>query len=152
MALLVLSVDPGEARTGYCWKLRQDDQVWPTLSKGIIQADRLSAWFKTGWSEWLAYPHSRFIVLCEDFIQRPGLNDEWIKQPTPKVFGAVWRAADDRGALFIPTNPSALKAGASYAGIKWSGRSHLRDDLSAEAHAAYFCVNGVPKKVRNWLA
>jgi hypothetical protein len=150
MSLLILSVDPGEIRTGYCWKLRQDAETWPTLNKGIAHADRLSEWFDD-WPNWTKYPHHHFFVLCEDFIQRPGLNSEWIKQPTAKVYGAVWREADRLGATFIPTNPNELRVGATLAGIKWSGNSHLRDDLAAEAHAAYFCVHGRPQRVRSWL-
>jgi len=151
MALLVLSVDPGEKRTGFCWKLMQSEDVWPTLHKGIVQSPNLLNWVTNEWDRWLSMPHNRFICLIEDFIQRPGLNDQWIKVPTPKVFGFVTLRAMQAGALVIPTNPDTLRVGASLAGIKWTGKSHLRDDLSAESHAAYFCTHGIPKRVRDWL-
>lgn len=152
MAILVLSVDPGSSRTGYCWKLRQNSEVWPTINRGIIRPPELLKWLTAEWDRWLVLPHSKFIVLCEDFVQRPGLESKWIKQPTAKIFGAVRLMAHVKGATFIPTRPDTLKTGTKLAGIKWSGQSHLRDDLSAEAHAAYFCVHGYdPKRVRDWL-
>jgi len=152
VTLLVLAVDPGSVRTGFCWKLRTGDNEWPTLNKGIVKAERLHVWLDS-WPEWIKVPHDRFIVACEDFIQRPDQANarEWIKQPTAKVFGAVAREAHIHGALFVPVLPQALRVGAGLAGIKWSGKSHLRDDFSAEAHATYLCVHGIPKKLRGWL-
>jgi len=108
-------------------------------------------WFSSGWDFALSMPHTKFFVICEDYIQRPGLETKWIKQGTAKVFGAVWLRAMQSDATFIPARPDTLVIGCRLAGITWSGKSHLRDDLSAEAHAAYFCEHGKPAKLRGWL-
>jgi hypothetical protein len=152
MSVLILAVDPGAQRTGYCWKLRQDNKVWPTLNSGIVKANDLFDWLDD-WERWTKLPHDRFVVVCEDFIQRQvtGSNRTWTKQPTAKILGAIRLRAHDFGATFVLVQPGNLRVGAALAGIKWSGKSHLRDDLAAESHAAYICVHGLPKARKDWL-
>lgn len=147
MGILVLGIDPGAARTGYAWKLRESTAVWPTLHKGIVQISDLEKWL-LDWDTILEkWPHDKFVVTCEKFIQRrtDTGNGRWIKQGTAEIYGACWYATIARGGRFVPARPDNLATGCRLAGIKWSGNSHLRDDHSAEAHAAYLCANGLPK-------
>jgi hypothetical protein len=152
VSVLILAVDPGANRTGYCWKLRQDAKVWPTLNSGIVKAPNLLDWFGT-WENWTKLPHDKFIVVAEDFIQRTvtDTNRSWTKQPTAKIIGAIRLRTHQLGGDFLLAQPGNLQIGAKLAGIGWSGKSHLRDDLAAEAHAAYLCVHGMPKVRRDWL-
>jgi hypothetical protein len=152
MTVLILAVDPGAKRTGYCWKLRQDARIWPTLNSGIIKPGDLFSWLDD-WNRWTILPHERFVVVVEDYIQRTvtDTHRNWTKQPTAKIIGAIRYKAHQCGASFVIVQPGNLRIGAKLAGMNWSGKSHLRDDLAAEAHAAYICVHGLPKVRRDWL-
>lgn len=158
--LLILSVDPGTARTGYCWNIMSDDRLWSTIDKGIVRITapkygELDEWLDT-WGDKHPERFDRFFVLCEEYIQRnTGANgrpitDKWIKQGTASIFGSVHREAHRFRASFIRTRPANLSIGCRLAGIKHY-QGHLPDDLSAEAHAAYFCVHGIPKPNPGWL-
>ena len=147
LGVLVLGVDPGSARTGYCWKMRESQNISPTIERGIILLEDLEKWLLS-WDSFLEkWPHDRFIVACEKFIQRDAAvgTGRWLKQGTAEIYGATWLNAIRLGARFVPSWPSNLTTGCRLAGIKWNGRSHLRDDYSAEAHAAHLCFNGIPK-------
>ena|SRR5688572_13351372 len=151
MTILILGVDPGEMRTGYAWHIRFDQQSQTCYKKGILQTEKqLFPWLDS-WSEQIAvFPHDKFVVVCEDFIQRPGLEQKWIKQPTAKVFGAVAYTAYKHGATFLAGRPDNLRAGCVFAKIPFP-KGHLSDDLSAQAHAAYVGHTGLPNPLPNWL-
>src|SRR5580765_6207609 len=158
MTVLVLGVDPGAQRTGYCWKLRETTQsggvVFPTLDSGVVNPDRLFQWTET-WEKWTALPHERFVVACEDFIQRTVDRTErnWTKQSTAKIIGLIRLRTHQLGGVFVLCQPGNLKAGAKIAGIDWSGKSHLEDEKAATCHAAYICHFGLhpANKRRDWL-
>lgn len=143
--MLVLGVDPGQ-RCGVGWVVKAENGVLVPLGSDILQGIGAV-------NEWLDHVHlsphvSKYgkpIMVCEDFIQRPKFDGLWTPQHTAKMIGLFERQAHILGWHFWTQQPSVLPIGCKIMAIPYNSKTHLKDNLSALAHAGYFARNGARK-------
>lgn len=141
--MLILGVDPGK-RTGVAW-LKKVDTKLVTLKVMAYKEEEFDFFLDNVEKQWLELdPQQAYkpIVVVEDFILRPTFNDGWTVLPTAEKIGAIRRVAYEHHWMCFKQQPSCLTIGCKLMDIPNKKGTHLKDELSALAHAAYFAMNG----------
>lgn len=141
--MLIVGVDPGK-RTGVAWVKKVEGLAVPLRVLAYSESDFNRFLDNLPLQHQALDPEGEFtpIVVVEDFILRPKFDGQWTTLPTAEKIGAVKRVAYQLGWRIYKQQPSCLPTGCRYAKIPYKKGTHLKDELSALAHATYFAMNG----------